>query len=131
MGKKKQLKEKKVSSFRTPQVTPAQLAVFIGLVIYTTISNSQIFEGMDAVLNMCITYGTYFLIMILKGKMGDKGLLKLFSTIVDIITGKEETDTKIKRLESVLVLTAKELGELYEGELDKLMVHIRGDSENL
>lgn len=119
------MSEKKVSVLRTPSVTPAQLAVFIGLIIYNILSNSYLFDGLDSVINMCITFGSYFLIMTFKAKLGDKGLLKLFSTIVEIITGKEETGIKIKRLESVLVLTARELGELYEEQLELLIEHIK------
>lgn len=117
--------QKKVSVLRKPSTTPAQLGVFIGLVIYNILSNSYLFEGMDSVINMCITFGSYFLIMILKGKIGDEGLLKIFSTIVEIITGKESVDIKIKRLESVLVLTARELGELYEKQLEMLIEYIK------
>ncbi|KKL75800.1 hypothetical protein LCGC14_2051320 [marine sediment metagenome] len=120
--------EKKVSVLRTPSVTPAQLAVFIALVIYNILSNSYLFEGLDSVINMCITFGSYFLIMSLKGKLGDKGLLKLFTTLVEIITSKESTDIKTKRLESVLVLTARELGTLYEEDLQKLTDHLRLES---
>jgi len=117
--------KKKVSVLRTPTITPAQQAIFIALIIYNVISNSYLFEGTDSVINMCITFGTYFIIMSLKGKLGDKGLLKLFTTLVEIITSKESTDIKTKRLESVLVLTARELGELYEEELNKLTEHLR------
>ena len=123
--KDKKIKEKKVSSMRTPTITPAQQLIFIGLVIYNVVSNSYLFAGTDAVINMCVTFGTYFLIMSLKGKLGDKGLLKLFTTLVDIITSKESEDIITKRLESVLVLTARELGEIYEKQLERLMEHLK------
>lgn len=122
-------KEKKVSSWREPKTTQAQLFIFIGLVIYNVISNSYLFSGTDAVVNMCITLGTYFIIMSLKGKLGDKGLLKLFTTLVEIITSRESTDIKTKRLESVLVYTARELGELYEEQLDNLTKYLNPEKK--
>jgi len=122
-GKKNTIKD----WFQTPEASKSAIAVFVILVMWNIISNSYLFSGKAAIWNICLTTGSYFFIMSLKRKSGvdENGLFSTLKTIIDIVISSESNDNKIKRLESVLQMVARELGELYEDELDRITEYLK------
>jgi hypothetical protein len=117
--------------FQTPEASKSAILVFVVLVMWNIISNSYLFSGKAALWNICITTGSYFFIMSLKRKSGvdENGLFSTIKTIIDIVISNETNDNKIKRLESVLQMVARELGELYEDELDRITEYLKTKQE--
>ena len=118
----------KASKYRKPVATPAQIAIFLIIVIWNILTNSYLFIGLDAVINMCISFGVYFFILTMRGKLGDGN--ELIQTVVGILTSTESAEVKTSRLESVLVFVTRELGDLYEEELGKLKTYIMEKNGN-
>ena len=88
-----------LKKIKEPIVAPIQIAIFISIVIYTIISASHLFKDFPSIINLCIYLATYFFIMILKLKIGDYGISKLITTIVEILTKDEPNEKKMDRLE--------------------------------
>lgn len=111
---------------KKPVISARQMAVFLGIVIYLVVSNSEIFKGVPAMINIAFTLGTYILIMLLKKDQGIPELTDLFKSFINIIVSGGSVDDKMKKMEAVLVLVSQQLGALYEEELTKLMEYVRG-----
>ena len=117
---KTKLKEKA----KEPRLNLMQLSIFIILIVYNIVSNSTIFSGNFAIWNIVITIGSYFFIMALKSEMGEGDLSNVFKSIMDIVSNGDTNDTKIDKIENILVYLSRELGEHYGKEIEKFKKYI-------
>lgn len=121
MGEKVNNLKEKASE---PTVNAKQLIIFIAIVIYNIVSNATIFEGMDAVWNVTITIASYFLIMILRGKLGGD-TMNILKSMVEIVIGPGNEMEKISKMENMLVWISREIGIFYDKQMDALKTYLK------
>ena len=107
-----------IKKAREPNVSPVQLSIFIGIVIWLVVSNSNLFGA--TILSVCISIASYFFIMALRGKIGGT-YADLLRTIFEILCNGGSDAEKVAKMENILIMAANWLGEHYEKEIDKLI----------
>jgi len=107
---------------KEPTVSRIQLAIFIGIVVWIITSNSNLFAG--TILSICVSVISYFFIMALRTRIGSS-YNDLVKSFFSVLSNGATSDSKVSKMENILILSASWLGDHYEKELDKLIEHVK------
>lgn len=117
----------KIQKLAQPKINTWQIILFGLLSGWTLISNLKEFQTLALTWQIGISITFYIAIMLTanqRGKIGD-----LVKSLIGIIGSADPNDTKMIKLQNLLVAICQELGILYEKELEKLNGYVKEQKE--
>lgn len=105
-----------------PKITPIQLILFAVLVGWLVISNLAQFKDLAVGWQIGAQITFYVAIMFTAGQKGN--ISSLVRSLIGIIANGESDDTKLLKLQNLVVAMCQELGLLYEQEREKFFTYI-------
>ena len=115
-----------------PKITTTQMLLFGLLTAWLIISNLIEFYAISFMWESIITITFYIAIMLTAGQRGS--ISDLVKQLISIIVSPETDETKMIKLQNLIVALCQELGILYEKEKEKFFDHLAettGDPETI
>ena len=111
-------KAKIAAAAKKPTVTPIQLILFSGFIVYLIISNLKWFQDLNPIYSIIIQVSFYVLIMLFKGNLGS--INALIGNFLTILNNGDTDNVKVIKAQNLLVAISQQLGLYYEKELEKV-----------
>ena len=105
-----------------PKITPIQLILFAILTCWLLISNLSQFKDLAVGWQIGAQISFYVAIMFTAGQKGN--ISSLIRSLIGIIVNTEDNETKLLKLQNLVVAMCQELGLLYEQEREKFFDYI-------
>lgn len=105
-----------------PKITPIQLILFAVLVGWLVITNLSQFKDLAIGWQLGAQITFYVAIMFTAGQKGN--ISSLVRSLIGIIANGETDNTKLLKLQNLVVAMCQELGLLYEQERDKFFKYV-------
>lgn len=105
-----------------PKITTTQMLLFGLLTGWLIVSNLIEFYAISFMWESIITITFYIAIMLTAGQRGS--ISDLVKQLISIIVSPEPDETKMIKLQNLIVALCQELGILYEKEKEKFFEHL-------
>ena len=112
-----------------PKFTPIQLVLFGVLVAWLIITNLKEFKDLSVATQIAYQIAFYLAIMFTAGQKGN--IASLVRSLIGIIANGETDQTKLLKLQNLIVAMCQELGLLYEQEKEKFFKYLENDQEEI